>query len=82
MCPVSKSSIAGLPWWHGGDVGGQEQKNFSPLGTELYVHLNSSRKNSILLTLNMAALKRNCKARIGGSAGYIYTCILGIQNIP
>ena len=29
----------------------------------------------------MAALKRTYKPRIGSSAGYIYTCILGVQNI-
>ena len=34
-------------WRHGGHVGGQEQKHFSPLGTKLYFHVNSSRKNSI-----------------------------------
>ena len=75
-------SLLVCTWRYGSNVGGQEQKNFSPLGTELYVHLNSSRKNSIVLTLNMAALKHNCKPRIDSSAGYIYTCILGIQNIP
>ena len=31
-------------WRHGGNVGGQEQKHFSPLGTKLYFHVNSSRK--------------------------------------
>ena len=29
---------------HGGHVGSQEQKHFSPLGTKLYFHVNSSRK--------------------------------------
>ena len=36
-----------------GYVGGQEQKDFSPLGTKLYFryfHVNSSRKNTIVLT--------------------------------
>ena len=40
----------------GGHAGGQEQKNFSPLGTKLCFHVNFSRKNSIILTHNMAAL--------------------------
>ena len=34
-------------WRHGGHVGGQEQKDFSPLGTKLYFryfHVNSSEK--------------------------------------
>ena len=31
-------------WRHGGYVGGQEQKHFSPLGTKPYFHVNSSRK--------------------------------------
>ena len=26
-------------WRHGGHVGGQEQKYFSPLGTKLYFHV-------------------------------------------
>ena len=40
-------------WRHGGYVGCQEQKDFSPLGTRLYFryfHGNASRKNSIVLT--------------------------------
>ena len=37
-------------WRHGGHVDGQEQKHFSPLGTKRYFHVNSSRKNSIVLT--------------------------------
>ena len=32
-------------WCHGGHVGDQEQKHFSPLGTKLYFHVNSSKKN-------------------------------------
>ena len=47
-------SIAGLYvtsrrpcWW-------SRTKHFSPLGTKLYFHVNSSRKNSIVLTQNMA----------------------------
>ena len=50
-------------WWC---VGGQEQEHFSLLGTKPYFHLNSSRKNSIVLTTNMAALSRGCKPRIAG----------------
>ena len=30
-------------WRHGGHVGGQEQKHFSPLGTKLYFHVHSLR---------------------------------------
>ena len=37
-------------WRHGGHVGGQEQKHFSPLGTKRYFHGNFSRKNFIVLT--------------------------------
>ena len=51
-------------WRHGGHVGGQEYKHFSPLGTKLYFLVNSSRKYSFVLTPNMAALSRGCKARI------------------
>ena len=40
-------------WRHG-------QKHFSPLGTKLYFNVNSSRKTSIVLTPNMAALSRGC----------------------
>ena len=35
------------------------------LGTKLYFHVNTSRKNSIVLDPNMAALSRGCKPRIG-----------------
>ena len=45
---------------HGGHVGGQEQKHFSPLAAKLCFRVNSSRKNSIVLTPNMAALSRGC----------------------
>ena len=41
-CQLSISLVC--TWRHGGDVGGQEQKHFSPLGTKLYFHVNSSRK--------------------------------------
>ena len=34
------------------------------LGTELHFHVNSSRKDSIVLINNMAALSRGCKPRI------------------
>ena len=42
----------------------KKQKHFPPLGTELYIHVNSSRRNSIVLTPKMAALLRGCKPRI------------------
>ena len=45
-------------------VDGQEQKHFSPLGIELYFHVNSLRKNSLVTTTNIAALLRGCKPRI------------------
>ena len=51
-------------WRHGGHVGGQEQKHLSPLGTKRHFHVNYSRKNSIVLTTNMAALSRGCKQNI------------------
>ena len=38
--------------------------NFSPLGTKLYFHVNSLRKNYIVLTFNKAAFSRGCKPRI------------------
>ena len=50
------SEIAGLHvtsqrpcWW-------SRTKAFHPLGTKIYFHINSSEKNSIVLTPNMAAL--------------------------
>ena len=46
-------TVVHLMWRHGGYVGCQEQKDFSPLGTRLYFryfHVNASRKNSIVLT--------------------------------
>ena len=57
------SQLLVYTWCHGGYVGGQEQKHFSPLGTKLYFHVKS-RKNSIVLTRNMAALSLGCKPRI------------------
>ena len=51
-------------WRHSSHVDGQEQKHFSPLGTELYFHVNSLRKNSFVSTPNIAALSRGCKPRI------------------
>ena len=51
-------SLLVCTWCHGGPVDCQEQKHFSPLGTKLYFHVNSSIKNSIILTLNMAAFSR------------------------
>ena len=60
----SSSSLLVCTWRHSGHVGGQEQKHFSPLGTKIYFHVNSSRKYSFVLTPNMAALSRGCKPRI------------------
>ena len=51
-------------WLHGGHVGGEEQKHFSPPGTKLHFHVNSSRKNYVVLTTNIAALSLACKPRI------------------
>ena len=48
--------IAGLHRRHGGHADGQEQMYFSPMGTKLYFQVNSSTKNSIVLSPNMAAL--------------------------
>ena len=45
-----RSILLVCPWRHGGHVGGQEQKHFSPLGSKLYFHVNSSRKYSFVLT--------------------------------
>ena len=50
-------------WRHGGHFGSQEQKHFSPLGSKLHFCVNSLRKNSIVLTTNMAASSRGCKPR-------------------
>ena len=59
-----KQRIAGLQvtsqrpcWW-------SRTKHFSPLETKLHFRVNSSRKRSIALTTNMAALSRGCKPRI------------------
>ena len=41
-----------------------KNKRISPLGTKLYFHVNSSTKNSIILTPNIATLSRDCKPRI------------------
>ena len=51
----------------------QEQKHFSPLGTKLHLHVNSARKNSILLTPYMAALSRGCKPRIVCLKRFLYS---------
>ena len=48
-------------WRHGGHVGCQEQKHFSPLESKLFFHVNSSRKFFIA---NMAALSHGWKPRI------------------
>ena len=53
-------SLLVCTWCHRSYVDGQEQKHFSPLGTKLYFHVNSTLKNSILLIPNMAALWRGC----------------------
>ena len=63
-CFVNLNLLLVCTWRHGGHVGGQEQKHFSPLGTKLYFHVNSSRKYSFVLTPDMAALSRGCKPRI------------------
>ena len=61
--PVPRVSVLLVCMWrHGGHVRGQEQNHFSPLGTKLCFQVNSSRKNSIVLTPNMAALSRGWKA--------------------
>ena len=55
-------------WLAGDDTAamfGQEQNHFSTLEIKLYFHANSSRKDSFVLTPNMATLSRYCKARIG-----------------
>ena len=64
LCCAEPVQLLVCMWRHGGHVGGQEQKHFSPLGTKLYFHLNSSRKYYFVLTPNMAALSRGCKPRI------------------
>ena len=56
-------------WRHGGVLVVKKKKHFSPLGTKLYFHVNSSKKNSVVLTTNrttnMAALSHGyCKPRI------------------
>ena len=38
--------------------------NFSPLGTKLYFHVNSWRKNYIVLTFNIITFSRDWKPRI------------------
>ena len=42
-------------WW---------SRSFSPLGTKLYFHVNSWRKNYIVLTFNIITFSRGCKPRI------------------
>ena len=71
-------------WRHGGDAGGQEQKHLSPLGTKLYFHVNWSRKNSVGLTPNMAALSRGCKLRIvrhnAPCYSYLIKCCVSVKE--
>ena len=55
-------------WRHVSHVGDEEQKHFSLLGTKLHFQVNSSRKNSIVLTTNMAALLHGCKPGISSNA--------------
>ena len=74
-------------WWrHGGHVVAQEEQsiNFSPLGTKLYFHVNSSRKNDIVLTFNKAAFSRDCKPRITSYliAGSIWPVTMPPQVYP
>ena len=57
-------------------IGGQEQKHFCLLGTKLYFHVNSSRKNSVLLTPNMAALSCGCTPRITPPSHHFRVCTL------
>jgi len=57
-------------WHHGSHVGGQEQKHFSPLENKLYYHVNSLRKNSIVLTPNTATLSCGYKPRIINKIGF------------
>ena len=62
---VNLSVLLACTWRHGGHVGSQKQKLFSPLATKLHFHVNSSRKNiSIVFTPNMAAMSRGFKPRI------------------
>ena len=48
---------------HGGNVGCQEQKHFSPLGTKLYFHVNSSRKVLLYWLPKMATLSFHVVAK-------------------
>ena len=45
-------------------VGDQEQKDFSPLGKQLFFMSILRKQNYIVLTPNMAALSSDCKPRI------------------
>ena len=47
----------------------KNKKHFSPLGTKLYFHVNSSKENYITLNPNMAALSRGCKPRDSKACG-------------
>ena len=64
----------------GGHVGGQEQKHFSPLGTKLYFHVNSSRKSTIVFTPNMATFSRGCKARNVSHHKILFLAYLSISG--
>ena len=43
-CDNNKALLLVCKWRHGGHVGGQEQKHFSPLGNELYFDANLAEK--------------------------------------
>ena len=53
---------------------------FSPQGTELCFHVNYSRKNSIVLTPNMAALSRGLQTKNTVFVGKLCNRPLGMQN--
>ena len=54
----------GLRGFHGGHVGGQELKHFSPLGNKPYFHVNSSREKIYRFDPQHGRLSRGCKPRI------------------
>ena len=71
-------------WRHGGHVGGHEQKHFSPLGTKLCFHVNSSRK--ILLYQPPAWYNVSVKSKLqhappGHTPGIWHLCRRGEEGI-
>ena len=44
-------------WCHDGQVGGQEQKHFSPLETKLYFHVNSLQKKNLQIVFTVTQQK-------------------------